>query len=100
MKSNLINKTSKIWFGAFFILAATILAQIIITGMYAGKGIEWTGFRIKADQLARENQQLKEGLAQKTSLQEVSTKAETLGFVRPTSVEYVDFSNSVALLPQ
>ncbi|HBL52227.1 MAG: hypothetical protein A3D24_02085 [Candidatus Blackburnbacteria bacterium RIFCSPHIGHO2_02_FULL_39_13] len=93
-----INRTKeRIWYGVFGVLGIVILAQIIITGMYAGKGMEWTKLKTRASDLARENQQLQQDLAQKTSLQEVSSRAQTLGFVKSSSVVYADFATSVAM---
>ena len=88
------------WVVMFGIIAVIFLVQLVITSTLASRGQELSDLDSQAALLARENQSIKEELAQKTSLLKISAKAQELGLIKPDSVVYVDVSSPVAILPQ
>lgn len=88
------------WFVIFSILLVVVAAQLIVTNMLAVRGEELTRLEAQASQVAKENQTIREDLAQKTSLSHISQKSEEIGLLTPTEIIYLDLSEPVAsLLP-
>lgn len=97
---NETSKSKKGWYVVFGLVGAIIFAQLIVSGAWASKGEELNKLDAKVVKLAKENQELQADLSSKASLQELSAKAQELGFVKQNSIVYVDLTHSVAALPQ
>lgn len=82
-----------------FILAVTVFLQLLVTGVLAGRGDELAKLEREAERMQRENSVLRQGLAEKSSLAEISSAAEKLGFAKPEAFVYINLSESVALEP-
>jgi len=66
-----------------------VMSILYLTIQSATAGVALSQLEIERVQLARENQMLAHGLASKTSLTEIQTQADELGFVENPKTVYL-----------
>lgn len=93
-------KMNKPWIGIFLLLALTVGLQLVVSILLGGKGKELSGLDAEAAKLVRENQVLREELAQKNALSKIAQDVSRLNLVKPEKVIYLDVGLPVAFLPQ
>lgn len=100
LKSIETKRKRRPWVIIFSVLFVVVAAQLIVTNMLAVRGEELSRLETQAAQISRDNQKIREDLAQKTSLSHISEKSEELGLITPSEVVYLDLAEPVAsLLP-
>lgn len=93
-------KTNKLLLLSIGILLLSFMSQFVVSNMLAFKGKEVSDLEKKAGVLNKENQNLREELAGKTSMTQVAMQAEGLGLTQAGNIQYVDLTQDVALLTQ
>lgn len=78
-------------------LVTTVFLQLVVTTVLAGRGDEVAKLEEEAKRVERENGVLKQELAQKSSLHEILSEAEKLGFTQPESFVYINTTEPVAM---
>lgn len=79
------------------VLGITVFFQLVITTVLAGRGDEMAKLEEEAKRVERENGILKQELAQKSSLHEILSEAEKLGFTQPEAFVYINTTEPVAM---
>ncbi|MBI2007503.1 MAG: hypothetical protein HYS83_02285 [Candidatus Blackburnbacteria bacterium] len=93
-------KVSKIFGGMLLLLILVIGLQLTVGALLAGKGQELSRFDAEAAKLLRDNQALREELAQKNALSKIAQDISRLELAKPEKVIYLDASLPVAFLPR
>lgn len=75
-----------------------VSAQLLISNILSVRGNELAELEKQAAELARNNQQVKQEMAQYGSLNKIASSAANLGMVKPESLMYIDVGQAVASL--
>lgn len=97
MKANF--KINSGWALVLSILAVVIGAQLLVSNILSVRGSELAELERQASELARNNQLIKQEMAQHSSLSKIALFAESLGMVKPEQMLYIDVGQAVASLP-
>ena len=76
-------KRRRPWVIIFGLLGIVITAQLVITNILASRGDELSKLEAKANEIARQNQNLREELVKKTSLTKINEESQNLGLGIP-----------------
>mgnify|MGYP001619902308 FL=1 len=87
------------WVLVLSILAFVIGAQLLVSNILSVRGSELAELEKQASELARNNQLIKQEMAQHSSLNKIALSAESLGMVKPEQILYIDVGQAVASLP-
>lgn len=99
MNIKLKSQMSKVWVLVGGLLMVVLAAQLLVSNILSVRGSELAGLEREAAELARNNQIIKQEMAQHSSLSKIATTAENLGMVKPEQMLYIDVGQAVASLP-
>jgi len=89
-------KRRRPWVIIFGLLGIVITAQLVITNILASRGDELSKLEAKANEIARQNQNLREELVKKTSLTKINEESQNLGLGIPEKIIYLNLAETVA----
>lgn len=87
------------WIVIFSVLAMVIGTQLLVSNILSVRGSTLAELEKQASELARNNQLIKQEMAQHSSLSKIALSAESLGMVKPEQMLYIDVGQAVASLP-
>lgn len=86
------------WIVIFSVLAMVIGTQLLVSNILSIRGSTLAELEKQASELARNNQIIKQEMAQYGSLNKIAVSAESLGMVKPEQMLYIDVGQAVAAL--
>ena len=82
----------------WLVLAVLVIVQVFFTIQTSAMGAELSMYEHKSIEFTKENQELKTALVNQSSLSETQTKADELGYARPSTVVFVKEKQPVTAL--
>lgn len=80
----------------FLVLFILVILQVLFANQLVEKGEEIKILSSKIDRIKKENQKIKELIANETSLDKVLSKAKEMGMVKLTSVIHLSAPSTIA----
>jgi hypothetical protein len=94
-----IEKKSKSFVLAWIFVILFFFGTILTTIQTVTMGATLAGLEEENAKLVEENEKINEKLFQSTSLTKISKEAEDLGYIKPSSIIYINSEVPVAKLP-